>query len=880
MTGQRLLHYQILDKLGEGGMGVVYKARDTRLNRLVALKVLPADKVADPERRRRFEQEAKAASALNHPNIVTIYEIATEDGIDFIAMEYIAGSTLEQLIHRRKMSTAEALKYGAQIADALAKAHAAGIVHRDLKPANIMVSDDGLVKVLDFGLAKLSAAAIPRDDSFTETIGLQTAEGAIVGTASYMSPEQAQGLPLDARSDQFSFGVILYQMASRERPFKRASAAETMAAIIREEPEPLPPGLPLLLRWLIERCLAKDPVERYDSTRDLYRELCQVREHLSDATTPEKHSRSWVVALGAAAAVATGFLIAAVWPIPIPEPAQPVPFATESDLQAMPRWSPKGDRMAYVAAVDGVLQVFTKSISSSMPTQITHEPESCMLPFWSPDGSRIFYLTRRRPNTGLRSVAVAGGASDKVLDGVYRADLSPDGKTLAVLAQDTPGSYKLGLSSPPGATPVPYARPPLSNLRDTGTLTTLRFDPGGRYLGLFTGARQVVEFWKIPMDGGPPEEMLGGRGIGTGHFVWLKSNSGIITDSLDYRLSHLGRIDFASGGMRLLTAGAGRDITPSLSPDGGRLAFASGEAGYDIIDVPLTGAPPRDIIATGQSELGPAWAPDGTRFAYITNRSGTPEIWLRNRSDGSERLIMGSRELPGANALFDCAISPDGTRVAYRAHRGAEVSIWVSPVSGEAPVRLWDDPARSVQRGPSWSPDGNWIAYYGARGGRPAIMKARVGANTPAEFLGYMARNEPVRWSPRGAWIAFRDGESLRIISPDGKQNRMISDHVWETYGWSKDGAMLYGIGYSANGRLVLGSIDLASERETQIADLGAPPPAFYFAEDESQLPYRGFSLHPDGRSFLTSVFRAKTQIYLLRDFDRIARLLDRWWKR
>jgi len=332
--------------------------------------------------------------------------------------------------------------------------------------------------------------------------------------------------------------------------------------------------------------------------------------------------------------------------------------------------------------------------------------------------------------------------------------------------------------------------------------------------------------------------------------------------------------------MRLLTAGVVRDITPSLSPDGGNLAFASGEAGYDIIDVPLTGAPPKDIIATGQSELGPDWAPDGTRFAYITHRSGTPEIWFRNRVDGSERLIMGLRELPGASAVFDCAISPDGTRVAYRAHRGAEVAIWVSPVSGEAPVRLWDDPARSVQRGPSWSPDGNWIAYYGARDSRPALMKSRVGAHAPAEFLGYMARNEPVRWSPRGDWIAFRDGESLRIISPDGKQNRIISGHVWETYGWSKDGAMLYGIGYGANGRLVLASVDVASERETQIADLGPPPPAFYFAEDESQLPYRGFSLHPDGRSFLTSVFRARTQIYLLRDFDRTARLLDRWWKR
>jgi Tol biopolymer transport system component len=475
---------------------------------------------------------------------------------------------------------------------------------------------------------------------------------------------------------------------------------------------------------------------------------------------------------------------------------------------------------------------------------------------------------------------VAGGESEKVLDGVYRADLSPDGKTLAVLAQDTPGSYRLAFSSPPGAPPIPYSQPPLSSLRDTGTLTTLRFDRSGRYLGLFTSVRQVVEFWKIPMNGAPAEEMLRGKGQGTGHFIWLDNRSGIIMDSLDNRSPQLERIDFASGIMQRLTAGTVRDITPAVSPDRGNLAFASGEAGYDIIDVPLSGAPPQDMIATGQWELAPAWAPDGIRFAYVTNRGGSPEIWLRNRMDGSERLIMGSRELAGVGALFDCAISPDGTRVAYRVHRGGEVAIWVSPVSGEPPVRLWDDPARSVQRGPSWSPDGNWIAYYGARGGRPAVMKARVGANAPAELLGYMSRNEPVRWSPRGDWIVFRDGESLRIISPDGKRNRIISQHVWETYGWSKDGAMLYGIEYGANGRLVLASVDLASERETKIADLGPPSPAFYIAEDESQLPYRGFSLHPDGKSFLSSVFRAKTQIYLLRDFERTPRLMDRWWKR
>jgi len=217
MFPRAIAHYQIVEKIGEGGMGVVYKARDTRLERMAALKVLPADKTLDPERKRRFVQEAKAASALNHPNIVTIYDIGTDDGIDFIAMEYLAGRPLEALIQRQGMRPAEVLRITVQITDALATAHAAGIIHRDLKPGNIMVSETGLVKVLDFGLAKLTEKSGIDQESPTETLGAQTGEGTILGTIAYLSPEQAQGLKLDPRSDIFSFGAVLYEMITGQR---------------------------------------------------------------------------------------------------------------------------------------------------------------------------------------------------------------------------------------------------------------------------------------------------------------------------------------------------------------------------------------------------------------------------------------------------------------------------------------------------------------------------------------------------------------------------------------------------------------------------------------------------------------------------------------
>jgi serine/threonine-protein kinase len=271
MLGQTIAHYHIIEKLGEGGMGVVYKARDLHLDRFTALKVLPPEKVADPERKRRFVQEAKAASALNHPNIITIYDISSDQGVDFIAMEHVAGKSLDQLIRHRALRLEEALKCAVQIADALAAAHAAGIIHRDLKPANIMVTVDGRVKVLDFGLAKLAEREIGELDA-TATLGTPTEEGAILGTVAYMSPEQAQGKKVDARSDIFSFGAVFYEMLTGRQAFQGESAASVLAAILRDHPAPasqIVEGLPREADSLLSRCLSKEPGERFQHTTDL-----------------------------------------------------------------------------------------------------------------------------------------------------------------------------------------------------------------------------------------------------------------------------------------------------------------------------------------------------------------------------------------------------------------------------------------------------------------------------------------------------------------------------------------------------------------------------------------------------------------------------------
>ncbi len=291
--GSRLGTYEIQGRIGAGGMGEVYRARDTRLQRSVAIKILPAAFSASTDRLHRFEREARSASALNHPNIITIYELGQDGSTHYIAMELVEGKTLRQLLVAGGLPIRKAIEIAAQIAEGLAKAHEAGIAHRDLKPENLMISHDGFVKILDFGLAKLAASTGEQSDAGTLT-GSQTEPGVVMGTLGYMSPEQAAGRPLDIRSDQFSFGLVLYEMVAGKRAFQRRTAAETMVAILREQAEPVGvqnPEAPAPLCWAIERCLAKEPEKRYVSTRDLARELAAIRDRFSEKPVKQVETR-------------------------------------------------------------------------------------------------------------------------------------------------------------------------------------------------------------------------------------------------------------------------------------------------------------------------------------------------------------------------------------------------------------------------------------------------------------------------------------------------------------------------------------------------------------------------------------------------------------
>ena len=413
MIGKTITHYKILEKLGEGGMGVVYKARDTHLDRFAAIKMLPTEQVADPERKRRFIQEAKAASALNHPSIITIYDIDQTEGVDFIAMEYVAGKTLDDMIPRKGMRLSLALKYAVQIADALARAHGAGIIHRDLKPSNVMVDEHGLVKVLDFGLAKLTEASGPE----AETAATRTGEGTVLGTAAYMSPEQAEGKRIDARSDIFSFGSALYEMLTGQRAFRGDTRASTIASILREKPKPISQvaeGLPRDAEKIVRRCLRKDPEHRFQTMADLRVALEELKEESDSgaleiagvAKTKPRHRLIWACGVAAAMTIAAvGIWFFRFRPEAPQVPLVAVPLTSYPGVEWFPSFSPDGTQVAFSWCPEGFTigencDIYVKQIGMEPPSRLTDTPALEFNPSWSPDGRFIAFLRRLAP-TGI-----------------------------------------------------------------------------------------------------------------------------------------------------------------------------------------------------------------------------------------------------------------------------------------------------------------------------------------------------------------------------------------------------------------------------------------------------------------------------------------------
>jgi serine/threonine protein kinase len=774
---QRVAHYEVLDKLGEGGMGVVYKARDTRLERIVALKVLPADKVSDIERKRRFAQEAKAASALNHPNIVTIHDINSDQGVDFIAMEYIAGRTLDRLIQRQGMRPPEVLRCAVQIADALVAAHAAGIIHRDLKPGNIMVADSGLVKVLDFGLAKLTEKTVIGESGETETLGVkpETEEGHILGTIAYMSPEQAQGLKLDTRSDIFSFGALLYEMLTGHRAFLGNTKVSTLAAILNREPQPLAETTPRELDRIVTRCLRKDPARRFQTTADLKVALVELKEesdsgHLgAPAPSVARRSRWPFAAAGFAVVVlaaAGGWLFSR---------SRNIPSANRTLRQltfdvgesSWPTLSPDGKLVAYQSdrAGPGRHDIWVQQTSGGSPLRLTKEPGNHQRPVFSSDGSRIYFESSGPPE-GVYEVSALGGEPRLVAAGGSFPAVSPDGRNIVYI-----GVPSRQLLIVPAAGGEPRAAAPGFAAAPTVRLTWAPDSQRFVFYGQKIGEPQTLEWWVVPASGGAPEQIdwahwaLEHKVIGNPNawlpggvlLGWLAKDSNIQL----YRF-RLGGDLHIIGEPEALTFGG--TANSNLSYAGGKIAFQSGEQKQGLWSFPadtnrgqVIGTPEK-LTAEGfvfGPGATPSSTPDGKALAYVANRTGSNDIFVRDLKSGQERAVTANTrektathpiiDRAGANVLFtmyeatvsrdaytipvlggasrnichDCgptnSLHPDGKQFLAGRNEGPRSHINLVDVETGKSVPVLQDPQFGVA-GPRFSPDGKWIAFLVRRG--------------------------------------------------------------------------------------------------------------------------------------------------------------------
>jgi predicted Ser/Thr protein kinase len=459
MLGQTILQYQILQKLGAGGMGEIYKAQDTRLNRVVAIKALSADNGGDPDRRRRFIQEAQAASSLNHPNIITIHDIVSQDGHEFMVMEFVTGQPLSELVAPAGLPIADVLRYAVQIADALQAAHAAGIIHRDLKPANIMVTAFGLVKILDFGLAKLtenSALTSLTEDTRTIGAGPLTVEGSILGTVNYMSPEQAQARNVDARSDVFSFGVVLYEMVTGRKAFAGDSMISTLSAILRDEPEPMGAvaGLPPELEQIVHRAIRKDPADRWQTMSEVHAELAALKQRLDSGVlsavnvvklppaTRAKKTRGIALTLAAGAALLLIALAAGAWFLTKHKNAVPAPATAATTPEVKP--SPLADA---ILTNNGVLEMVEAKVSTPV---IISQIQSSKTKF-DLSTVEIIRLTKAGvPDAVLQAMrnpeAATAAASTTAPERIAQTVHIPDGTALPIsLLEDVPADADEGL---------------------------------------------------------------------------------------------------------------------------------------------------------------------------------------------------------------------------------------------------------------------------------------------------------------------------------------------------------------------------------------------------------------------------------------------------
>jgi len=806
--------YEVVALLGMGAMGEVYHARDTRLNRMVALKTLPGHFQTSPERHERFVQEARLASSLQHPNIVTIFDIGSDGPLTYLAMDLVRGRTLDQVIQEGGLRVRDAIRYAAEMADALSAAHAAGIVHRDLKPANIMIAATGHVKILDFGLATLvsSALAPGTDETTMQQRVVQTNAGTILGTVAYMSPEQAEGKPVDGRSDLFSLGGILYEMVSGRRPFQAESTAGTLASILSSEPKPLTDsvsGMPPSLDKLIARCLRKDPKRRAQHASDVRLALEEIQEELASGTSgvapavPLPRRRGLLATAGAALAVVLAVTAAVVWwprRTPVATAFEPVPLTTLPGTEDSPTFSPDGTQVAFVwePAADRGPDIYVQVTGAAgSPLRLTNDDARHFQPAWSPDGKvlALWHVKNRTSNATLVLISPLGGPERALFEWTGttgRISWSADSQWIAF------GNYR------PGERGIVLVSAATGDRIDWRTLNPAlagsdepMFSPDGKRLafirttGDFTGEPYVIG---VAGDGRPSGEpaRLPLNDTEVHEPVWTADGKELLLRVGDMT-SNGGIVRVPADGSRPpeRISSLRHAYSTAMSRDGRQLAFTRGGTDFDVWRVDLLH--PEQSTAIARSSLfdaAAAYSPDGKQIAFSSNRSGSREIWVTDdNGEKGQPLTRFGGPINGVPRW-----SPDGGQIVFDARPDGHADVFVIAATGGPVRRLTTEKGEDAR--PVWSPDGKWIYFSSDRGGRSEIWRMTPAGEHAAQITRTGAST--VVASHDGQWLYYRPAAPpffLRRIHPDGSGDEEVVHSLVSMLGFaaSKSGTWFFG---------------------------------------------------------------------------------------